>query len=299
MMLAQAAFDANKKFNLPTVLDLHENRPEIMRHYRWVNNLSGRLLVRRENWAKKQSEFIKKAGRVILVTEEAKHQAVLETGVKPDKISVVPNTITPEIYFNYSIKQEIIDRFSGGFNLLYLGDPGLRRGTDLAIEALAMLKPEIPELQLIMVGRSKEDFILRNLARKLNVQDWVFFEGWQDVSLFPSYTLAAHVCLSPLVRNLHHDTTFANKIFQYMAMERPIVVSDCPPQAHVAETEKCGLIHTGGSVEDLAAKIRELYHNPFERHQMGQNGKLAVLERYNWHQTSKELIELYENLFTD
>ena len=47
MMLAKAAFDANKKFDLPTVLDLHENRPEIMRHYRWVNNLSGRLLVRR------------------------------------------------------------------------------------------------------------------------------------------------------------------------------------------------------------------------------------------------------------
>ncbi len=296
MMIAQAAFDVNKEFKLPVVLDLHENRPEIMRHYPWVNDWKGRLLVRRSRWAKMQTEFIKKADRVIVVTEEAVQQAIFETGISNRKIIAVPNTITPDIYFNYPIKQEVIDRFRDKFAVLYLGDTGLRRGTDLAIEAVAILKRTIPNVHLILVGKSKEDFILKNLAEKLGVAEEVSFEGWQDVSLFPSYTLASEVCISPLVRNLHHDTTYANKIFQYMAMSRPIVVSDCPPQVRVAEEEQCGLVHQAGNAQDLADKILELYRNSELRQTMGCNGQKAVRERYNWQQTSRDLIEMYNAL---
>ncbi|RYF84465.1 MAG: glycosyltransferase, partial [Chitinophagaceae bacterium] len=223
-------------------------------------------------------------------------QAVKDTGISRDKIIAVPNTITPEIYYAYPIQQALLKRFEGKFVVLYLGDTGLRRGTGLAVEALALLKESIPEIHLVLVGKSKEDFILKNLAKKLGVTSGVSFEGWQDVSLFPSYTLAAQVCISPLVRNLHHDTTYANKIFQYMAMERPVVVSDCPPQVRVIEEEKCGLVHEAQDAQDLADKILYLYQNPGLRKEMGANGKRAVLEQYNWHQTSKDLLALYSDL---
>ncbi|MDX1629994.1 MAG: glycosyltransferase, partial [Fulvivirga sp.] len=45
MAIAEAVFSINQKLKLPVVLDLHENRPAIMRHYGHVKSLKGRLLI--------------------------------------------------------------------------------------------------------------------------------------------------------------------------------------------------------------------------------------------------------------
>ena len=45
--------------------------------------------------------------------------------------------------------------------------------------------------------------------------------------------MASAVCISPLLRNLHHDTTYANKIFQYMALAKPLLVSDATAQKNI------------------------------------------------------------------
>ncbi|MDQ3534685.1 MAG: glycosyltransferase family 4 protein [Bacteroidota bacterium] len=296
MVIAEAVFKVNNQYKLPVVLDLHENRPAIMRFYNYVNKFPGKYLINLDKWEKKQKDFLKKADKVILVTKEAKFDFVQKYNLNPKKIIAVPNTTITEIFYNYPIEQDIIDRFTGSFNILYLGDTGIRRGTDLAIKALALLKDKIKNPKLIFVGKSKEDIILKALAKELSVDDMVVFEGWQDLSKFPSYILASDVCISPLCRNIHHDTTYANKIFQYMAMGKPVVVSNCEAQAKVIEEENCGLVHEAGKKKDLADKIFKLYKKPALRTEMGNNARSAVSKKYNWSITSKELLKLYENL---
>ncbi len=293
MLIAEAVFKANKKHKLPVVLDLHENRPAIMKFYNHLNKFPGKYLIDLKKWEKKQKEFLKKADWVILVTKEAKFDFVKKYNLNPGKIIAVPNTTITEIFYNYPLDQATIDKFAGNFNILYLGDTGLRRGTDLAIKALAILKEKIDKPRLIFVGKSKEDTHLRSIAKELQVEDMVSFEGWQDLSKFPSYILASDVCISPLCRNIHHDTTYANKIFQYMSMGKPVVVSNCEAQAKVIEEERCGLVHEAGKKKDLADKIFKLYNNPALREELGKNAKTAVLKKYNWEITSQELIKLY------
>lgn len=297
MVVAEAVFNVNKKLKIPLVLDLHENRPEIMRYYSHVNSFSGRFLINLKYWKKKQNELITKADRVIVVTEEAKKKVIEETASDPDKIHVVPNTVSPEIFYSYPVKEEIIKKYASYFTVLYTGDTGIRRGTDTAIEAVHKLVHKIPNVRLVFVGRSKnDDVILKSLAKKLGVEKYVDFCGWQDVSLFPSYILASDVCTSPLHRNPHHDTTYANKIFQYMAMGKPLLVSDCPPQAAIVEKENCGLIHMAGDAVDMAEKILYLFENPQEARAMGENAKKALNEKYTWEILSQNLIRLYDRL---
>lgn len=299
MAIAEAVFNANEKFNLPVVLDLHENRPEIMRHYGHVKSWKGKLLINPDKWAKKQNEFVRKAEKIVVVTEEAKEQLLREVKRNSTDVVVVPNTVHPDIYLNYEIDQKIIDKYKDEFTLMYLGDTGLRRGTDTALKALAIIKDDLPNVKLVMVGKNDaEDHILKQLATDLGVKNYVDFEGWQDVSLFPSYVMAADVCLSPLKRNLHHDTTFANKLFQYMAMGKPVVVSNSTAQANVVKEEKCGLIHEAEKEEDLAEKISYLYKNNEEARLMGTAGKQAVLEKWNWKISSYGLIKMYDELKT-
>ncbi|MEQ8685205.1 MAG: glycosyltransferase family 4 protein [Imperialibacter sp.] len=298
MVLARAAFQANKRFKLPLTLDLHENRPVIMQFYPHLKKFPGKYLINLSRWEKAQNQLLRAADKVVLVTEEARDEAVRSAGIKPEKVVVVPNTIHPDIFLGYSISQDIVDRFKDTFNIVYVGDTGLRRGTMDLIEAMPLVLEKMKNAHLVLVGKSTEDMQLQHRAKELGVSEFVSFEGWQDVSLFPTYIRVASVCVSPIHRNLHHDTTFANKIFQYMAMGKPLVVSDCPPQVRVVEEAQCGLVHEGGSAAELARQIIGISEDPSQAARMGENGKKAVLDKYNWPKTSARLIDYYQSLAT-
>lgn len=296
MMIAGAVMMINRGFQLPLVLDLHENRPEIMKFYPHLSKIPGRYIIKPALWEKAQRQLVQEADQVVLVTQEAKDAYVQKYGLPEAKIIVVPNTVHNDIFTKYEIRDEVVQKFSGRFNLLYVGDTGLRRGTASAIRAIELLKNEIPEIQLVLVGKSSQDVLLKNLAGELGLQQHIVFEGWQDVSLFPSYIMAAEICLSPLTRNPHHDTTYANKIFQYMAMGRPLLVSDSTAQANVVEQEGCGLVYPSEDIEAMADAIRQLYHQPETRKKMGEKASKAVQQRWNWEETSRELIHMYQEL---
>lgn len=297
MLIAKAVMDVNDRyFKLPLTLDLHENRPEILKYYPHLQKAPGKWLISIDRWRAAQNELIKRAEKVVMVTPEAIEVAMSETESRADKFISLPNTIEPELYLNYPIKKEILTKYRKGFDIVYVGDTGLRRGLDTALKALKLLLSEIPQAQLVIVGKSSEDHHLKTIVESDGLSANVLFEGWQDVSLFPSYIMGAEVCISPLNRNKHHDTTLANKLFQYMAGERPIVVSDCPSQVSIVEECECGLVHKAQDPADLAQKLLELYKNPTRAREMGLNGKKAVMEKYNWQQTSKPLLKHYASL---
>lgn len=296
MPLADTVIKLNNKFALPVTLDLHEDRPEIMKFYPHLQKFPGNVLISPKQWAKKQIELMKSASNVILVTEEAKQKYSNLYQELESKITVVPNTINPQIFYKYPIEDRIIARFSKVPMILYVGDTGLRRGTDTAIKAMPYVLKQYPNAKLVFVGKNSEDTVLHNLVDELKLTDNVIFEGWQDVSLFPSYINASTVCISPLKRNPHHDTTYANKIFQYMSMGKPVVVSNCPAQQHVIDNENCGLVHEAENEKDLAEKLIELLSNPEKCSQFSINAKEAVNDKWNWHKTSKGLMELYNRL---
>lgn len=296
MVLARAAFQANKKFRLPLTLDLHENRPVIMQFYPHLKKFPGKCLINIGRWEKAQDQLLREADKVVLVTEEAREEAVRSAGIKPEKVIVVSNTIHPDIFLNYALDPAIADRFRETINIVYVGDTGLRRGTMELIEALPLVLKEVKNAHLILVGKSTEDVHLKQRAEELGVTKSVSFEGWQNVSLFPSYINAASVCVSPIHRNLHHDTTFANKIFQYMGMGKPLVTSDCPPQVRVLKDAGCGLVHEAGNANDLVAQIVRLFRQPDIAAKMGESGRQAVMSKYNWKLSSKALIDYYRGL---
>jgi glycosyltransferase involved in cell wall biosynthesis len=298
MPLAKAVIVANAKQNLPLVLDLHEDRPEIMKFYPHLNRGLGKLIIKPTTWEYWQKWLVIKANYVIVVTGLAKNILVEKTKENDSKIIVVPNTIRSDIFYKYPLDEAIVNKYSGKINILYLGDTNMRRGTDTAIEAIALIKNKYLDINLILVGKNQDDLRLKQIAKKLGVEENISFEGWRDLKLFPSYLMAADITISPLKRNQHHDTTLANKIFQYMAMGKPVVVSDCPAQAEVIEKANCGLVHIADDPRSLADKIVYLIEHKDERLAMGENAKKAIVETWDWRFKSKDLINLYHQMET-
>jgi glycosyltransferase involved in cell wall biosynthesis len=294
--IASAVFKANKKFNLNVVLDLHENRPEIMKYYPHLSHFPGNVLISPKKWKQQEEKFIKKANNVIVVTQEAKIEILSRVTVAENKITIIPNTVRKTFYEDFYLSAEITQRYSDKFVLLYIGDTGLRRGLVTVIQSLKTVIKEIANVKLVIVGKNASDRVLKDLVHDLELEAFVDFEGWQEPKLFQSYIKASAICLSPLHRNLHHDTTYANKIFQYMSLRKPLLVSDARAQKVLVEKVNAGLVHLEKDVEDFSNKVLKLYHNESLREELGSNGENFIKNEFSWEQTSETLINLYNNV---
>ena len=280
MVVADAVIEANKVFQLPMVLDLHENRPEIMKTYPQLKKLPGKLIISTKVWKDKEGLLVMKADRTIVVTKEAKEELVNRLGIAEHKIVVVPNTVKKSFYNDFVQENAILDKYREKFVILYLGDTGLRRGLLSVIEALGIMANDTEikkQVKLVIVGKNSSDPILKKRVQELGIEQMVDFEGWQDIALFPSYLNVADIGVSPLHRNLHHDTTYANKLFQYMSFAIPVLVSDALAQKNLIEEVKSGLVHKEQDATEIAEKIMTLFSDPDLSKKLGLNGKQFIV----------------------
>lgn len=294
--IAEAVFKANKKYQLPVVLDLHDNMPEVMKLYPHLQKFPGKYIILPKKWKQKEHEFINKADKIITVSPEFLENLKERIPSIKEKLILVPNTIRKSFFEDFSINKTIIDSYKNNFVLLYLGDTHLRRGLQTAIFSLVELKKTIENIKLVIVGKNTTDIVLKQQVKDLQLEPFVDFEGWQDVSLFQSYIMASDVCISPLHRNLQHDVAYANKIFQYMSFGKPLLVSDAIAQKNLIHKTHSGLVHKEKDSVDFSEKVLELYKNENLRKELGENGKVFVQNEFCWEETSKKLLDLYDNL---
>jgi len=296
MRIAGAVYKVNVNLNLPVVLDLHDNMPEVMKLYPHLQKFPGKYLISPKKWKQKEEGFIKKANKVIAVSPEFIETLAVRLPLEKDKLVLVPNTIRKTFFEDYIVNETIIKKYKSNFVILYLGDTHLRRGIQTAITALSKLKDTIPEIILVIVGKNTSDIILRKQVKDLQLEQFVDFEGWQNVSLFQSYILASEICISPLHRNLQHDVAYANKIFQYMSLAKPLLVSDAIAQKKLVEKVACGLVHKERDSKDFSNKVLALYKSKPLRMELGESGRKFIQNEFSWEQTSEKLINLYNNM---
>jgi glycosyltransferase involved in cell wall biosynthesis len=294
--IAQAVFNANKKYNLPVVLDLHDNMPEVMKLYPHLQKFPGKYIISPKRWKQKEEEFIIKADKVISVSPEFIDTLIARLPSEKEKFVLVPNTIRKSFFEDYKVDVNILESYKNKFVILYLGDTNIRRGLQTAISSVVTLQQKIPNLKLVIVGKNTTDTILKQQVEELKISEFVDFEGWQNVTLFQSYILSSAICISPLHRNLQHDVAYANKIFQYMSLAKPLLVSDAIAQKRLVEKTNSGLVHQEKNVEDFIDKVLKLYADETLRAELGENGKHFVRNEFSWEQTSKKLLHLYDNL---
>ena len=294
--IAETVFKANSAKNLPVILDLHDNLPEIMKLYPHLQKFPGKYLIFPKRWKQKEALFIKKATKVITVSQEFIDEVKNRLKLPHKKMVLVPNTVREAFYKDAVFDDSILNRYQHHFVILYLGDTGLRRGLPTAIAAMPELKKQIPNIKLVIVGKNTTDTMLKEQVSFLNLQDVVDFQGWQNVTLFPSYIKASAICISPLDRNVQHDVAYANKLFQYMSFGKPVLVSNAIAQKNLIERTQSGLVHLEKDADEKTEKVLQLYQNKELATQLGKNGKRFVEEEFCWEKVSGNLIKLYDEL---
>lgn len=89
---------------------------------------------------------------------------------------------------------------------------------------------------------------------------------------------------------------FPTKVYEYMAAGLPVVVSDYPFLANAARGEGFGIPVDPEDPQAIAAAVRRLLDHPEEADRMGEAGRQAVEQRYNWGIEEQKLFALYRKL---
>ncbi len=280
------------KYSIPLVCDYHENRPEIMKMYHHVQSIPGRWLISVNRWLKYQIKETRKADKLILVTDEAKDYYVNNYGLDPRKITVLPNFIVLDRFRKFIPETGNQDSDHKNFTIAYFGDTGFRRGTLTILEAADKLKNR--NVRFLIIGTSREQNLLEKEALSRSL-DNVTFTGWLPPAEAMKLISMADAGICPFLRNVHHDTTYANKMFQYMALGKPVIVSDCTAQTNFVMKEHCGLVFKAGNADELCDRIIKLTdRNEYDR--FSRNASACGAEKYNWENYGRRLIELYSGL---
>jgi glycosyltransferase involved in cell wall biosynthesis len=295
--LVKTAIKVAGKYNIPVVADLHENYPEAIKIYR--RNARGKLLniispVRK--WKDLEKYCVRRADKVITVVEEAKQHYIDECGIKDNKIVVIMNYEDLEHFLTIPVDDKIINKYQSFFTITYVGAFGYHRGIDTAIMAMPAISTQIPHSRLLIVGSGSNQKDLIDLAKKLHREDVVEFTGWQPFNLVPSYIAASQICLVPYQSSDQTNASAPHKLFQYMAMSKPVIVSSMDSLSRIIKETGAGLVFTAGNAKELADLVIGLYENINQQLQFGQAGFKAVQTRYNWNNNSELLKKLYANL---
>jgi glycosyltransferase involved in cell wall biosynthesis len=290
--LVKMGIKLSEKFNLPLISDYHENRPEIMKMYRHTQTFPGKFIISIKRWWRYQKKYTPRVDCLILVTEEARDYYINNYGVSSHKITVLPNYISLERFRKFETnnvpESELINRFT----IVYFGDTGFRRGTLTILESAEILKNS--DIHFLIIGSSREHHLLQKTADDLQLQN-VTFTGWIPINEAIKLINISKVGLCPFLRNVHHDTTYANKMFQYMALGKPVVVSNCTAQANFVTKEACGLVFEAANSQELSHQIIRLTDKS-EYYRFSKNAKSCVFDKYNWEISGSKLIDLYTSL---
>lgn len=282
------------KFNIPLVADLHENHPALLKiRLARKDTLLDRFIFNPQRFARYEKRVLPLCDRIIVVVEEAAER-IRRLGVPREKIFVVGNTEDIDATVSWT-SSEPIDLPPSQMTLLYIGGFGPHRGLETVIKAMPKIIRRIPSAQILIVGDGPDRQSLESLVHELNLNESVHFAGWQPLERVYGYIQASDIGLVPHVANPHTNATMPHKLFQYMYMKKPVIVSSAKPLKRVVLDTNAGLVFESNSPESFASCVMTL-QNPEKREKMGQNGHCAVKNHYNWQREAQELVELYQSL---
>lgn len=174
----------------------------------------------------------------------------------------------------------------------YVGGIGRIRGIEEVIQALGQLNGRA---RLNLCGKFYEPDVER-VCKAMPGWQAVNAMGFVDragVRAVLGRSLAGLVTFHPLP---NHIDAQPNKMFEYMSAGIPVIASDFPLWREVIVGNQCGLCVDPENPAAIAAAIDHLVQHPDEALRMGQNGRKAVLERYNWPVEEAKLLEIYHHL---
>lgn len=269
---------ALKRAGKRVIYDAHEDVPRDIESKAWIpaplRRVVGAAFERFENWA---------ARRLDAVVAATPH-------IRDRFVAVNPRTVDVN---NYPMRDEMSAAHGSAMReprVCYVGGINDIRGVREMVRAI-----ERTPLRLALAGR------FDSTAEREAV---MALPGWRqvdelghlpraDVARLLATSIAGLVLFHP---ESNHVNAQPNKLFEYMSAGLPVIASSFPLWQEVVEGAGCGLCVDPLDPTAIADAMRWVADHPDEARAMGQRGRAAVEDRYNWDREAAKLVALYRSL---
>lgn len=310
-----------RALRVPLVIEY--NGSEVWVQKNWGSSLKlGKLALKAE-------EACLRHAHVVVTISDVLRDELIERGVEPHRIATYPNCIEPEVFDPDRFSSEDVRGLRHGYGIAedatmvtFIGTFGMWHGVDIFAHAIVSLVNDNRELldttkaHFLLVGDGLKLAEVQSILAVQGVANYVTLTGLVPQHLAPLHLAASDVFVSPHVPNADGTLFFGSptKLFEYMAMARPIVASDLTqigqifagsPHVAMLQTEQdipadaMALMVEPGSVPDLVRGLELLLKNPDWRNKLGAASRREALAKYTWDHHVALIVDTLNDVSSD
>lgn len=202
------------------------------------------------------------------------------------KIFKVFEAINP-VYFNINWQP------NASFNLVFVGSIIKRKGIEILLEAISIVKNHSNDILLYLIGSgtaSYFDYLIKK-CKSLKIEKNIQFLSYKTADEISNYHLKSQLFVFP-----SEIDNSPNSIAEAMVSGMPIIASNVGGIPSMIEDNKTGILIKPDAPEELAEKIIYLFNNPYERKRLGDNAKNLAREIYLPKNVAKETLKVYKEI---
>jgi glycosyltransferase involved in cell wall biosynthesis len=276
LLCGVAGYALSRSFGAPFVFEVRDLWPESILA---VDAMGDNAVIR---GLKSVARFLyRTCDRIVTVGEGYKRSIHQLYSIDPDKMSVIPNGIDPALFSPLPRDNEVRREYGWGdkFVLLYLGTHGMAHALDKVLEVAGRLR-EDQRLQFVFVGDGAEKENLKRRAASANLTNVQFIDP-QPKSRVPLFYAACDLGVVTLRDTSLFQEVLPSKIFEYLGMERAILLGVGGEARRLVESAGAGVYVPPEDVDAMASSVRMLSRDPARLEEMGRGGRLHVLQHYD------------------
>jgi len=238
------------------------------------------------------------ADRIVVVSEPSRDE-LTGRGIPSHKILVNPNAVDETKYSPNVSGSRVRGQYGleGKTVLGFIGTFGPWHGAEILAEAYVRLLKENPDCRestrLLLIGGGKTLARVQQVLESGKAGDNCLVTGLIPQEEGPEHLAACDILVSPHVPNPDGTPFFGSpiKLFEYMAMGKPIVASNLDQIGRVLNHGETAWLVAPGDADALMNGLLHVLRDPELGHRLGKNARVEAETRYTWKEHSRKIIE--------
>jgi len=270
-----AGYVVSRMKRTPWVLEIRDLWPESILA---VGAIKNRFIIHLLEWL--ELFAYRQADRIVPVTD-AFQRYIQGKGIPKEKITVIKNGADLTLYKPVTGTNRLAESLGvqGKFVAAYLGTHGMAHHLETVLHAAQRLR-EYPDIVLVLAGDGAERQRLAALRDELGL-DNVLMLDQQPKEQMPWLWALSDVSLILLKKSDLFKTVIPSKIFESMAMEKPIILGVEGESADIVRAADAGYCIEPENAEELADRLLQLRESEDLRGRFGRNGRIHVRAHYD------------------
>jgi len=290
-----------KKLKIPLILEFNSFDTWKLKYWIRNNPFWKKFFARNFKYhiVKYIENYNLKHADLIVVVSEPLRDDLVSLGIPKKKILFIPNGVDPDKFNLEDVDQEECEKLKKDLGIDenklivgFVGTFGPWHGIPQLTQAVDRISKSklFSNIHFLLIG---DGDLKRESENQIGQYKEVTFIGEVSYSDVQHYLAVCDILVSPHCPQVDGREFFGSptKLFEYMAMGKPIIASRLGQIGDVLEHKKTAYLVEPGNVENLAEAMNTLIMEPGLCNVLGQNARAEVLSKYTWEKHVWKIIE--------